>query len=214
MSKGVYLGPIMDPKYLRDGLSIDKNGRTKCFYKRVNDESKETCIIDPEFYKNNMTLFLLEDEVTAETLIHRELDRQNKRLKEHAKKELFYNVTVSDIEKILKDNAIAYTKISYTKYESELILHQILETNNYDNKKVVIGKVTPKSKGEKRRCELLAEKELCVKDIVKKDLNNKSIMPSAKFYYIKYPDSKNPILYTYQMKDFRWDMERGYLTVE
>lgn len=213
-SAGIYIGPLFEGTLLKDDeiINVIKIGRAKCPYKRINDESKETSMIDPHFYKQNMIIFYVENEIMTETLIHRELDKQNKRLN-NGKKELFKNIKINDIEQILNNNNITYNKISYIDYEKNNILNIIFETDCYNDKKIIIGNITSTNKGEIERCRILAEKELCVKDIIEKKLKKWSLTTIAKFQYNKKPENKDIVMQKYTMTDFKWDLEHGYLTI-
>lgn len=214
-SPGIYIGPLFEGKLLKDGKNtfVIKIGRAKCPYKRITDESKETSMIDPDYYKKNMMIFFVENEIMTETLIHRELDKQNKRLND-GKKEFFKDITINDIEQILNENNITYYEISYIDYEKNSILNIIFKTDCYNDKKIIIGNITSTSKGEKERCRILAEKELCVKDIIEKKLKKWSLTTIAKFQYNKKPENKDSVMQKYTMADFKWDLEHGYLMVD
>tara|TARA_Y100000816_G_C25905737_1_gene472434 strand:- start:279 stop:791 length:513 start_codon:yes stop_codon:yes gene_type:complete len=170
-------------------------------------------MIDSDYYKKNMMIFFVENEIMTETLIHRELDKQNKRLND-GKKEFFKDITINDIKQILNKNNITYYEISYIDYEKNSILNIIFETDCYNDKKIIIGNITSTSKGEKERCRILAEKELCVKDIIEKKLKKWSLTTIAKFQYNKKPENKDSVMQKYTMADFKWDLEHGYLMVD
>ncbi len=209
--KGIYCSrlspyPISINNFLR---YQHKLGKALCMPERVKSEASETLCLDPEYYLDNMMFWLVEDEGQAETIIHRDLDEQGLRCKPGARKEIFYDVTPEMIDIVLTRNGISYTKCSYREYER---LHNLLTrilNEEVQDKKIVQGNLESKKPGEVERCKILAGKNLCVKEIVKKTPKTHRLYPQAKFSYVKGQKNK-----TYGMADFRWDILHGYLTIE
>lgn len=177
-------------------------------YRRVMSEYKETLCSDPDHYLDNMQLWAVENEEYAETIIHRYLDNLGLRCKPGATKEIFFDVTPAMIEAELTRNGITFTRCSFRDYQKTRPWARI-EDGVVQDKKIVLGKRRSKNAPERERCEKLAGKNLCVKEIFYKTRKQRRLYDEAKVTYVKKNVTKK-----YGLGDFEWDIEHDYLTIE
>lgn len=218
---GVYLNEISPWAVSIDGKLRRqyKVGTADCVYRRVIKESQETLCSDPDHYLET-TVFIkdlrkLENEgevqrlhVCAETIIHRYLDNLGLRCKPGATKEIFFDVTPAMIEAELTRNGFTFTRCSFREYQKTRPWARIINGEVQD-KKIVLGKRRSKNAPERERCEKLAGKNLCVKEIFYKTRKQRRLYDEAKVTYVKKNVTKK-----YGLDDFEWDIEHDYLTIE
>lgn len=202
---GLYYAPIHDP-----GNTLFKIGRDRSLPQRIISESKETLCLSPEKYLNSAILYYLNScEIHAETIVQRYMDSNQKRYNPGSKKEIFMHVSPEMIETILRDNHIPFQKVSYKDFIENNLYDKILnkECQNY---KIVLGNIHSKNEGERERCNLIAKEGFYIRDFL---TESNQLTQSARIEYNRHPEHSIQDLKKYTKADFKWDIDRNYLSV-